>query len=251
MLKHRIIPIVLLDGYSVLKTIQFDTRRNLGNPITVARIYNSRHCDELCLLDIDASKQQRKIDLFTVEEVASECQMPLTVGGGLRTVDDVRTVLAHGADKVSINTAALENPQLITEIADVFGVQCVVVSIDVRKRPDGTYAIHSHSGLSVETDLESWVLQCEKLGAGEILLNSVDRDGTQAGFDLELISTITSLVRIPVISAGGANSPDNAAECILAGSSAVAAASLFHFTSVTPNDIKKALLAKGLPARSC
>ncbi|MEI7752470.1 MAG: imidazole glycerol phosphate synthase cyclase subunit [Candidatus Omnitrophota bacterium] len=249
MLKHRVIPVVLLDGYSVLKTIQFKTRRNLGNPITVARIYNTRNIDELILLDIDASKQQRQIDYFTIEDVASECFMPLTVGGGLSSCSHIENVLKRGADKVAINTAALKDPSFIREASAHFGAQCIVVSVDVIQS-DGCYKICSHSLGTVERELLDWCKQIEGLGAGEIFLNSVDRDGMMNGYDTELIRQVSSVIKIPLISCGGAGKSADLASAIQSGASASAAASLFHFTKYTPEECRASMRAAGLPART-
>lgn len=249
MLKHRIIPIVLLDGYSVVKTINFNTRRNLGNPIAVARIYNSRNVDELVLLDIDASKNGKKIDEYTIEDVASECFMPLAVGGGLSSCEDISRVLSRGADKVVLNSITLEDPSFITEASNRFGVQCIVVSIDVKRSAGGASEIFSHSGKTVDIVLLDWVREVERLGAGEIILNSVDHDGCMNGCDLELIKSVSSCVKIPVVAAGGVKEPADAVKMIQSGAAAVAAASVFHFTSITPNDLKKEMLAAGLPVR--
>jgi cyclase len=203
MLRHRIIPIVLLDGYSVLKTIQFDVRRNLGNPITIARIYNTRNVDELILLDIDAARQGRRIDMVTIEDVASECFMPLCVGGGLKTIGDIAEALSCGADKVSINSEALRSPRFVAEASQTFGSQCIVVSVDVRKGEDGGYRVHSSVNAPLSDSLLDWCRRVEDLGCGEILLNSVDRDGTMSGYDVELIKQIADVVAVPVIAAGG------------------------------------------------
>ena len=249
MLKHRVIPVVLLDGYSVLKTIQFSTRRNLGNPITVARIYNTRNVDELVLLDIDASKYGEKIDEFTIAEVASECFMPLAVGGGLRTCEDISNVLAKGADKVVLNTIILENPSFVAESSLQFGAQCIVASVDVKKDEAGEYQVYSHSGREFAKSLLDWVKELEKLGAGEILLNSVDNDGQMDGYDLPLIKMVSEAVSIPVIATGGLKEPVDAVSAVKNGASAVAAASVFHFTDITPNDLKREMKSAGLPVR--
>lgn len=250
MLKVRIIPVVLLQGYSVVKTIRFKERRNLGNPITVARIYNTRNVDELVLLDIDASKSGSKIDSFTVEDVASECFMPLTVGGGLRSVEDISEVLAQGADKVAINTAALDNPEFITRASSVFGAQCIVASIDVI-RVDGGYRVFSHAkGGATGMDAVGFAAKMENLGAGEILLNSVDRDGMMGGCDTELVSLVCERVTIPVIATGGVSIPSDALSLVQAGADAVGASSIFHFTSYTPNSLKNELGSHGYPIRS-
>jgi cyclase len=249
MLKHRVIPIVLLDGYSVLKTVQFSTRRNLGNPITVARIYNTRNVDELILLDIDASKHGEKIDAFTVSEVASECFMPLTVGGGLRACKDIADVLAKGADKVAVNSMALENPEFVRQASRNFGAQCIVVSIDVKKDEKNRHRIHSHSGRSSKYSVLDWAKKLEELEAGELLLNSVDHDGMMDGYDLELIEMIADNVSIPIIAAGGLGTPTDAVNAVKHGAAAIAAASVFHFTDYTPDSVKEAMFDNGLPVR--
>jgi imidazole glycerol-phosphate synthase subunit HisF len=248
-LRYRVIPIVLIDGYSVLKTFNFNSRRSLGSPITVARTYNTRNVDELILLDLDASKEARSIDLFTIRDVAQELFMPLTVGGGIRTVDDIENVLTKGgADKVSINSGALADPFFIKEASEIFGAQCIVASIDVRK-VDDKYCVYSHSKQKAIYDLQAWVKKVEELGAGEILLNSVDLDGTMNGMDYDLIKSISDLVKIPIIAVGGVSCPADCAKAALAGASAVGASSIFHFTSYTPEECKKEMHFQGLPVR--
>lgn len=250
MLKVRIIPVVLLQGYSVVKTIRFTERRNLGNPITVARIYNTRNVDELVLLDIDASKTGSKIDSYTVEDVASECFMPLTVGGGLRTIADISEVLAQGADKVAINTAALEDGNFISHASSVFGAQCIVASVDVI-RVDGKYEVYSHAKrCSTGLDAVDYAGRVEELGAGEILLNSVDRDGMMDGCDIELVKLVCDHVSIPVIATGGVSEPADAVALVEAGADAIGASSIFHFTSHTPNSLKNELGSHGYPIRT-
>ena len=248
MLRKRVIPIVLLDGFSVLKTIKFSVRRNLGSPITVMRTYNTRNVDELVLLDIDASKQGRSVDKFIIKELAEDCFMPLTVGGGVRCKDDVRQLLESGADKVSINKAALDNPSLISEFADVFGSQCIVISIDV-VYSEGEYKIFSGGEHYIEMTPLEWAVKAESLGAGELLVNNVSRDGVMEGADLDLVDSISSVVSIPVIFAGGVASPENSAEVVRAGASAVGVSSIFHFTDFTPNDCRDAIRKAGFPAR--
>jgi imidazole glycerol-phosphate synthase subunit HisF len=249
MIKHRIIPVVLLDGYSVVKTIKFDTRRNLGNPIAVAQIYNGRNVDELVLLDIDASKNGLQIDEFTIENIASECFMPLTVGGGLRTCEDISRVLSRGADKVVLNSIVLEYPAFVAEASSEFGAQCITVSVDVKRSDLGANRVYSHSGRAVDVGLLEWVRDLERLGAGEIILNSVDQDGCMDGPDLELIRSVSSRVNIPVVAVGGLQEPADAVQMILSGASAVGAASVFHFTSITPDDLKEEMHLAGLPVR--
>lgn len=248
MLKKRIIPIVLLDGFSVLKTIKFDERRNLGSPITVLRTYNTRNVDELILLDIDASRDNRSVDVFTVQEVASECFMPLTVGGGLKTTDDIALVLSKGADKVSINSGVLDNPQLIKEASRFFGSQSIVVSIDVVNE-NGKYYIFKNGQVFKDMALEEWCKEACLLGAGELLINSVDLDGTMSGGDGVLADKISQLVDIPVIYAGGISGPENCAELAATNISALGIASIFHFTSITPRDCKLEMNRHNIPVR--
>lgn len=248
MLRHRVIPVVLLDGYSVVKTIQFKIRRNLGNPITVARIYNSRNVDELVLLDIDASKEGRHIDFFTIEDIASECFMPLTVGGGLTSCAEIEMILKRGADKVVLNTIAIKNPSIIKESSSSFGSQCIVVSVDIKK-DGGRYSVFSHSGVKNSLDPVSWCKSIEDLGAGEILLNSVDLDGTMTSYDRELVRTISSAVNIPVIACGGASKPEDGVDAIRDGASAVAMASMFHFTDYTPSLCRDKMRESNIPVR--
>lgn len=246
---HRVIPIVLINGYQVVKTIRFDVRRNLGNPVTVARVYNGRNVDELILLDIDASRQGRSIDLMTVQRVAEHCFMPLTVGGGIRTLEDIQQLLAHGADKIAINTAALENPAFVREASAVFGSQCIVVSIDVSGTGrDGR--IYSSARETAGLDLFAFCGEMESAGAGELLINSVDRDGEMAGPDLALTRAISETVTMPVIACGGVGSPSDVVDLVENGASAVAAASIFHFTSVTPSECRDAMRSAGIPARA-
>lgn len=249
MLRKRVIPIVLIDGFSVLKTINFSTRRNLGSPVTVARTYNTRNVDELILLDIDASKQNRAIDKFTIMDIAKELFMPLTVGGGIRTTKDIEMVLKMGADKVAINSEIFRNSFLIEEAVQEFGQQCITVSIDIKK-DNNTYKIYSHTHRELlDLCLLDFCKKVEQLGAGELLINNVSRDGLMEGPDTVLISLISSLVSIPVIAAGGISAPSDCTQVIEAGALAVAAASIFHFTSYTPNECKASMEASGIPVR--
>lgn len=248
MLRKRIIPIVLLDGFSVLKTINFKQRRNLGSPITVARTYNTRNVDELILLDIDASKQGRAIDKFTIAEIAQDCFMPLTVGGGITSIKDIQDLLAKGADKIAINSYAIQNPSFIKEASETFGAQCIVVSIDVIEESDNFF-IFNKGKVNYELDFTQWIKQVEALGAGEILINNVTRDGNMNGGNAELASFVTENVSIPVIYAGGISSPSDAALIAKTDVSAVGVSSIFHFTDSTPEDCRKALSVNGLPVR--
>jgi imidazole glycerol-phosphate synthase subunit HisF len=249
MLRHRVIPLILLDGYSVVKTIKFDVRRNLGNPIVVSRIYNSRNVDELFLLDIDASKEHRGIDLQTVNSVASQCFMPVTVGGGLHSCEDISKVLQAGADRVSINTALWRNPSFLEKAVSVFGSQCIVASLDVKMDNTGKYILHSHANLQIGLSLESCISLLTRIQVGEILINNVDLDGTMCGFDLDLIKYISSLTSVHIVAAGGASSPTDCGKVIQAGASAVSAASIFHFTSITPQTCKEGMSKMGIPMR--
>lgn len=250
MLCHRVIPLVLLDGYSVLKTINFDVRRNLGNPITVAKVYNNRNVDELILLDIDASKEERGIDLNTVTEVAKQCFMPLTVGGGIRNCEDISNLLMAGADKVAINSSFLRNGNFIKQAVDTFGSQCIVISLDIMKNTNNDFKIFSHSGIKYSKNLNECLMSISEYNVGELLLNNVDRDGKMRGYDLEIIKMVTSSLDIPIIVAGGAGEPMHLANAIKAGASAVSAASIFHFTSFTPNDCKKTMSESGITVRT-
>lgn len=249
MVKIRVIPIILIDGYSVIKTIKFKERRNLGNPITVAKIYDSRNVDEMIILDIDATKNNFEIDDYTIEEIASECFMPLAVGGGLKNEDDISLMLRKGADKVVLNTEILRNPAFLKSASQTFGAQAIVASIDVKTNDKGTWDIHSHSGIDTDIKLFEWVKEVEALGAGEIFLNSVNCDGEMKGFDLTLIEKVSSLVNIPVVAAGGMGNPGDAVKAIKAGASAVAAASIYHFTNFTPNDVKSEMNNNDIPVR--
>jgi len=249
MLRHRVIPIVLIDGFSVLKTINFKQRRNLGSPVTVSRTYNTRNVDELILLDIDASKQGRSIDKFTIMDISQELFMPLTVGGGIRTVKDIEMVLKMGADKVAINTEAILRNNFIVEGANEFGRQCIVVSLDVIKVNE-QYCLFSHSANKIiEINLLDFCMKVQELGAGELLINNVDKDGLMSEPDFKLINDIAGCVGIPIIAAGGVSVPNDCTRMIQAGASAVAASSLFHFTGYTPQDCKSDMRENNIPVR--
>ncbi len=248
MLRKRIIPIVLLDGFSVLKTINFNQRRNLGSPITVARTYNTRNVDELVLLDIDATKQGRAIDKFTIAEIAQDCFMPLTVGGGISSIKDIQGLLARGADKVAINTFVIKNPFFIKEAAEIFGSQCIVVSIDVIEY-EKNYLIYSCGEINHNLDLISWIKQVEELGAGELIINNVTKDGTMSGGDSNLAELIASNVSIPVIYVGGISNPKDASKIAQTQVSGVGIASIFHFTDFTPLDCNLQLRSDGVAVR--
>lgn len=250
MLKHRVAPLILLTGYNVVKSIQFSAFRTIGNPISVCRVYESRGVDELILLDIRASMEGRGPNLDIVRDIAGECFMPLTIGGGITSVEDARNVLRAGADKVAINSHALKNPRLISEIAGEFGSQCCVVSIDAKKN-GSKYEIYVSGGKkSTGIEVSKWVQVAESLGAGEILINSIDSDGCMSGYDIGLIKAVSDFVKIPVIAAGGAGTPaDLVVAVIEGGASAVAAGSMYHFTNTTPIEAKIAMDKAGIPVR--
>ena len=249
MLKHRVIPCVLLKDWQLTKSVKFDTFRTIGHPKVTSKVYNRRNVDELIVLDIDASSCKSGINFKTLSDIAHECFMPLTLGGGIKSLDDINKLLEIGADKISLNTIALQNPDFIKEASSKFGSQCIIISIDVLK-DNGEYKVFNKNlGLMKDLELLEWVNKCESLGAGELLLTSVDNDGTECGYDTELISLISKAVNIPVIANGGAATPADAVEAVNAGADAVAAASIFHFSQYTPNNIKEALKESGIPVR--
>jgi cyclase len=251
MLKTRVIPTLLLKDAVLVKTVRFDTYRPIGIPRQAVRVYNVRQVDEMVILDIEARLQDRPLRLALVTDLAEECFMPLAVGGGIRSVEDMRLLMRHGADKVVINTEAFERPALIDKGARLFGSQCIVVSIDARERAPGQYETVTHAGKRpTGVDPVRWAREAEAAGAGEILLTSMDRDGTMQGYDLELIRAVADAVRIPVIASGGAGSLADFADAILKGhASAVAAASIFQFTQVTPNNVKAHMREAGIDVR--
>ena len=249
--KIRVMPVLLFKEVGLVKGVGFNSWRRVGSAMQAVKVYNMREVDELVYLDICATQDNRPPDLETVDELADECFMPLTVGGGVRTVEDVRHLLQVGADKVCLNTVAVENPMVIREISQRFGSQCVVVSIDARRHPNGTYEVFTHSG-STGTGLDPVEVakNVELLGAGEILLTSIDSDGTMTGYDLELTKQVCDSVSIPVIAAGGAGTYAHMADVLREGrASAVAAASMFHFTEQTPLEAKRHLREEGFRVR--
>lgn len=251
MLKTRVMPTLLYKDLSLVKGVGFDSWRRVGGLMQAIKVYNLREVDELVFLDISATGEGRAPDFELVDDFADVCFMPLTVGGGVRTVDDVRRLLQVGADKVAINTAAVLDPNLVQTVSARFGAQCVVVSIDARRHPDGRYEVFIRAG-TAPTGLEpvEWARRAESLGAGEILLTSVERDGTMNGYDVNLIRAVSEAVSIPVIASGGAGNYGHMAEAVLAGgASAVAAASIFHFTEQTPLEAKRYLRERGIPVR--
>jgi len=249
MLKIRVIPIILIDGFSALKTINFHQRRNLGSPITAVKTYNTRNVDELIILDIDASKQNRKIDYFLIKDMAKECFMPLTIGGGVESIEDIQALLNVGADKVAINTSALKKGlSFIKKSASIFGSQCIVGSIDYIKTSKGFFVFDHLESKTLNLELCYWSKQLELAGVGEILINSVQDDGSMNGYDLDAIKMVLGEVNVPVVVAGGGNI-SSAIDVVKIGASAVAASSIFNFTHITPNDIRQELKKNGYPTR--
>lgn len=251
MLKVRVMPTLLYKQTTLVKGIGFDSWRRVGSLMQAIKVYNMRQVDELVFFDISATREGRKPDFELVDEFADECFMPLAVGGGIRTVEDVRHLLAVGADKVVINTMAVEDPEIITEISQTFGAQCVVVSIDYRVDTDGKRRVFTHSGTSDSgRTLEEFAAFAEKKGAGELLITCIERDGAMRGYDISGIRSVSSLVRIPVIASGGAGKYEDMQIALNdGGASAVAAASMFHFTEQTPLEAKKYLFEHGIQTR--
>lgn len=252
MLAKRIIPCLDVTAGRVVKGVRFTELRDAGDPVACAKAYDAQGADELVFLDITASSDGRDIMHHVVEATASQCFMPLTVGGGLRSVDDIRRMLHSGADKVSLNTAAIASPDLIRDAARKFGNQCIVLAIDARRVPgEERWEVYSHGGRKpTGIDAIEWARRGVSLGAGEILLTSMDRDGTQAGYDIELNRRISDAVEVPVIASGGAGTLDHMVDVLKqGGASAVLAASIFHFGTFTIPQAKQHLAAAGIPVR--
>ena len=248
----RIIPCLDVTDGRVVKGVRFIDLRDAGDPAELAARYDQAGADEIVFLDITASAESRKIMLKAVERTADEVFVPLAVGGGIRGVKDVAELLTHGADKVSINTAALAEPELLTRCAETFGSQCVVLAIDARKRRDGPgWEVFSHGGRRpTGRDAVEWAAFGESMGAGEILLTSMDRDGTEAGYDVDLTRAVSGAVRLPVIASGGAGSVQHMHEALTAGGAdAALAASVFHFGELSIRGVKQELAAMGLEVR--
>jgi len=251
MLKTRVIPTLLWKDFGLVKGIGFDSWRRVGTVLPAIKVYNTREVDELILVDITATIEEREPDYESVAEFSAECFVPLTVGGGIRSMAHITQLLRAGADKVSINSAAYSHPELIHEASSRFGAQCIVASIDARRMPDGSLQCHSHrSTRPVGRHPAAWAAELEKLGAGEILITSIERDGTMLGYDLDLVREVAAAVTIPVIASGGAGSYEQMLQAVReGGASAVAAASIFHFTQQTPLEAKNHLAAHGVPMR--
>ncbi len=256
MLAKRVIPCLDVHDGQVTRGVQFGKAeagelRNVGDPVALAVRYNEQGADEMVFFDITASAHGRQTMIEVIERSADQCFMPLTVGGGIRTVEDMGLMLKAGADKVSVNSAALSNPELITVGAEKFGSQCIVTSIDAKQVEDNQWRVFSHGGRR-DTGLDAleWAIRAVKLGAGEIVLNSIDADGTKAGYDLEITRRVSEAVSVPVVASGGAGNLDHMADVLLAGKAdAVLAASIFHFGEYTVSDVKHHLAQKGLPTR--
>ena len=252
MLASRVIPCLDVDRGRVVKGVQFVDIRDAGDPVELAARYDKEGADELVFLDITASSDGRSIMHDVVAATAEQCFMPLTVGGGLRTVADIEAMLKSGADKVSLNTAAIKNPDLIRAASDRFGAQCIVLAIDAKREPDGkSWRVYTHGGRNpTELNAVAWAKQAVTLGAGEILLTSMDADGTKAGYDCALTRAVSDAVSVPVIASGGAGTLAHFADVLDAGrASAVLAASLFHFGTFTISEVKNYLATRGVPVR--
>ena len=250
MLKNRIIPCLDVKNGRVVKGINFVGLKDAGDPVEQAKIYSDGGADEICFLDITASNENRDTIFDVVKETSKKCFVPLTVGGGVRSVEDINKLLNCGADKVSINTAAVQNPDVVEQSSKKFGSQCIVVAIDAKKNND-RWEIYTHGGRnSTGIDAIEFASNMEKRGAGELLVTSMDRDGTQIGYDIDLMSTISSKVNIPIIASGGVGELEHLVDGIRLGkASAVLAASIFHYGKYSIKDAKEYLVSKGIPVR--
>ena len=251
MLTKRVIPCLDVTAGRVVKGVRFVELRDAGDPVEIARRYDEQGADELTFLDITASSDDRDIILHVIESVADQVFIPLTVGGGVRAVEDVRRLLNAGADKISINTAAIQSPRLVADAAGRFGSQCIVVAIDAKADGPGRWQVYTHGGRrGTGLDAVAWAREVERLGAGEILLTSMDRDGTRQGFDLGLTRAVADAVGIPVIASGGVGSLEHLAEGVTEGrADAVLAASIFHFGEFTVAQAKRLMADRGIPVR--
>lgn len=250
MLKVRVIPTLLWKDFGLVKGVGFDSWRRIGPLLPAIKVYNSREVDELIVVDIMASREGNSPDYESLNDFADECFVPLTVGGGITNLTQIISLLRSGADKISLNSVLFDNPHLVDEAAHQFGAQCIVASIDVRRLGD-CFTCFSHSGTqNSQRETVAWARELADRGAGEILLTSIDLDGTMQGYDLELIEKVASAVNIPVIASGGAGNYQHMIDAVKqAGASAVAAASIFHFTEQTPSGAKVAMKAEGIPVR--
>ena len=251
MLKNRIIPCLDVKNGRVVKGINFVDLKDAGDPVEQAKIYSDGGADEICFLDITASHENRNIILEVVRKTTKKCFVPLTVGGGVRSIEDISNLLLAGADKVSINTAAAINENLIEEAAEKFGAQCIVVAVDAKKVNNDKWEVFTHGGRKATgKDVLNFVTKMESLGAGEILLTSMDRDGTKKGYDLDLTKKVSNLVNIPVIASGGVGNLEHLYQGFkLGNASAVLAASIFHYGKYSVKQVKEYLDSKGIPVR--
>ena len=251
MFTKRIIPCLDVNNGRVVKGVNFVDLKDAGDPVEIAEAYDKSGADELIFLDITASSDARNTVVDLVRKVAEKVFIPFTVGGGIRTVDDFKTLLREGADKISVNSAAINLPELVAEAADKFGSQCVVVAIDAKRRPDGGWNIYKNGGrIDVGIDAVEWAIKMNELGAGEIMLTSMDCDGTKAGYDIELTKTIADNVNIPVIASGGAGTMEHFYDALTEGhADAALAASLFHYKELEINTLKKYLNERGVSVR--
>ena len=251
MLAKRIIPCLDVRNGKVVKGVNFEGIQDVGDPVACAAEYNRQGADELVFYDITASHEGRGVILDVVRRTAQQVFVPLTVGGGISTIEDFRETLRAGADKVSINSSAVKNPKLIAEAADIFGSQCVVVGVDAKRNGQGGYTVYVNGGRTdLHLDLIQWVKQVEQLGAGEICLNSIDADGTKAGFDIEMLNAVCDAVKIPVIASGGCGCLSDFSDVFAqTGATAALAASLFHFKELTVQQVKTHLKQQGIAVR--
>ncbi|WP_413450162.1 imidazole glycerol phosphate synthase subunit HisF [Georgenia phoenicis] len=251
----RVIPCLDVDAGRVVKGVKFENLRDAGDPVELARRYGAEGADEITFLDVSASTEDRATTLDVVSRTAEEIFVPLTVGGGVRTVEDVDRLLRAGADKVGINTAAVARPEVLTEVAERFGRQVIVLSVDARRCRDGAstpsgYEVTTHGGRrGTGIDAVEWAVEAAERGAGEILLNSIDADGTEDGFDIEMLTAVRAQVTVPLIASGGAGAAVHFTEAAKAGADAVLAASVFHFGTLTVADVKAEMRAAGVPVR--
>lgn len=251
MLKIRVIPTLLFKSIGLVKGIGFNSWRIVDTVLPAIKVYNMREVDELILLDITATNENREPDYEAIREFSQECFVPFTVGGGIRTLDNIKMLLRAGADKVAINSSSFKDLKLINEGANMFGSQCIVASIDAKLRDDGKYYCYSHCGTKFTGwEIGEWAKKLEECGVGEIFITSIERDGTMDGYDLDMIKRISDIVKIPVIASGGAGNYQHMEEALkYGGASAVASASMYHFTEQTPKEAKMYLASKGIPVR--
>lgn len=251
MLKARVIPTILWKDIGIVKGVGFNSWRRVGSLLPAIKVYNTRQVDELIIVDITATEQNREPDYEVIDEIADECFVPLTVGGGVKTVDHIKKLLRAGADKVAINSCCYTEPEIVSKGSDLFGTQCIVVSIDVFKHPDGKYECYKNSGkVPTGKDPVEWAREMELRGAGELLVTSIINDGAMIGYDIELIRKVSEAVAIPVIASGGARDYEDMYQALSIGhASAVAAASIFHFTEKTPLEAKHFLGERGVLVR--